>query len=171
MGMDMGVTATGDAGGGLADRQPTSFATYEDYLDSQVSPLDLFYLEDEDLARQLVELGHTGYGDTLKREEFEARKKAEHEKHQHRESAPKPLASMGKDLTGKPLLQALASREELLRNGKLSVRERNRRRAVRASACPRPSAPPRPHPPHPPHLFSRADDPVHPGPQLAGPGD
>ena len=35
----------------------------------------MFYLEDEDLARQLVELGYRGSGDTLKREEFEARKK------------------------------------------------------------------------------------------------
>jgi hypothetical protein len=44
-------------------------------LDSQISPKDLYYLEDEDLARQLVELGYRGSGETLKREEFEARKK------------------------------------------------------------------------------------------------
>lgn len=44
--------------------------------DSQISPKDLYYLEDEDLARQLVELGYRGSGETLKREEFEARKKA-----------------------------------------------------------------------------------------------
>jgi hypothetical protein len=31
-----------------------AFASYEDYLDSQVSELDMFYLEDEDLARQLI---------------------------------------------------------------------------------------------------------------------
>lgn len=30
------------------------FSTYEDYLDSQISATDLYYLEDEDLARQLV---------------------------------------------------------------------------------------------------------------------
>jgi hypothetical protein len=35
------------------------FATYEDYLDSQISAVDMFYLEDEDLARDLVELGCT----------------------------------------------------------------------------------------------------------------
>eukprot|EP00966_Prymnesium_polylepis_P256961 5935664-Prymnesium_polylepis.1 len=28
------------------------FQTYEDYLDSQISATDLYYLEDEDLARQ-----------------------------------------------------------------------------------------------------------------------
>ncbi|RYG49989.1 DUF4464 domain-containing protein [archaeon] len=31
-----------------------SYSSYEDYLDSQVSEVDMFYLEDEDLARQLV---------------------------------------------------------------------------------------------------------------------
>ena len=52
------------------------YATYEDFLDSQISTLDLYYLEDEELARQLVELGYRGSGEVLKREEFEARKLA-----------------------------------------------------------------------------------------------
>ena len=30
------------------------YQTYEDYLDSQITPIDIYYLEDEDLARQLV---------------------------------------------------------------------------------------------------------------------
>lgn len=38
----------------------------------------------------------------------------------NKDVAPKPLASMGKDLSGKPFLQALAAREELVRNGKLT---------------------------------------------------
>ena len=50
------------------------FDTYEDYLDSQLSDVDLFYLEDEDIGRQLVELGYRGQGDAMKREEFDARK-------------------------------------------------------------------------------------------------
>jgi len=33
-------------------------------------------LQDEELARQLVELGYRGSGEVLKREEFEARKAA-----------------------------------------------------------------------------------------------
>ena len=33
-------------------------------------------LQDEELARQLVELGYRGSGEVLKREEFEARKQA-----------------------------------------------------------------------------------------------
>ena len=51
------------------------FETYEDYLDSQLTPTDLAYLEDEDMARQLVELGYRGLGDTIRREDFEKRKK------------------------------------------------------------------------------------------------
>ena len=44
------------------------FDTYEDYLDSQLTETDLGYLEDEDMARQLVELGYRGLGDTIRRE-------------------------------------------------------------------------------------------------------
>lgn len=82
----------------------------------------MWCLQDEDLARQLVELGYRGSGETLKREEFAARKKQEREKHLQKENVPKPLYSMGKDLANFPFLQALANREELVRNGKLTVR-------------------------------------------------
>ena len=44
----------------------SSFATYEDFLDSQITQQDLFYLEDEELGRQLVELGYRGNGELLK---------------------------------------------------------------------------------------------------------
>ena len=54
----------------------SEFATYEDFLDSQITQQDLFYLGDEELARQLVELGYRGSGEVLKREEFEAKKAA-----------------------------------------------------------------------------------------------
>lgn len=67
-----------------------------------------------------AELGYRGTGDVLKREEFEARKKADREKHLNRDVAPKPLSSMGKDLSSRPLLAALAAREEMVRNGKLT---------------------------------------------------
>ena len=56
---------------GATDNIVTEFSTYEDFLDSQITPLDLYYLEDEELARQLVELGYRGSGEVLKREEFE----------------------------------------------------------------------------------------------------
>uniref|UniRef100_K3WH77 Cilia- and flagella-associated protein 299 n=1 Tax=Globisporangium ultimum (strain ATCC 200006 / CBS 805.95 / DAOM BR144) TaxID=431595 RepID=K3WH77_GLOUD len=89
------------------------FATYEDYLDSQLSETDLFYLEDEELARQLVELGYRGTGETLRREDFEARKRAERERNAQKTNVPKQLASAGKDLSQFPFLAALASREDL----------------------------------------------------------
>ena len=108
----------------------SQFATYEDYLDSQISPTDLYYLEDEDLARQLVELGYRGSGETLKREEFEARKKAVEQARQNKlRAAPKALASAAKDVGGFPFLASLAEREEMVRNGKLTtiifIRDKN----------------------------------------------
>ena len=72
----------------LAELQGTvdslgKYQTYEDYLDDQVQPEDMYYLEDEELARQLVELGYRGNGETLKREEFEARKKVKKVRNQN----------------------------------------------------------------------------------------
>lgn len=168
---------------GAGDNLISDFGSYEDYLDSQISPTDLYYLEDEvrartrpprrfpraarrasvptprrgprrrprpqDLARQLVELGYRGSGETLKREEFEARKRAVEEARLAKlHAAPKPLASAGKDLSALPLLAALAEREELVRNGKLTtiifLRDRNAK-GQEISGCARrgPGQPPR----------------------------
>lgn len=104
-----------------ADSIVAEFATYEEYLDSQISARDLYYLEDEELARQLVEMGYRG--GELKREEFEMRKKnAENIKSKKSSnSMPKTLTSAGKDFSDSPFLKALAEREELVRSGKLSV--------------------------------------------------
>ena len=106
------------------------FTDYEAYLDSQVSETDMFYLEDEEMARQLVELGYRGSGETLKREEFLARKKqAEQARVNKLRSTPKALASASKDVTGFPFLASLAEREEMVRNGKLTtiifIRDKN----------------------------------------------
>ncbi|XP_065062789.1 cilia- and flagella-associated protein 299-like [Rhopilema esculentum] len=113
-----------------SDNIVTEFATYEDFLDSQITPLDLYYLEDEELARQLVELGYRGSGEVLKREEFEARKQAAEASRLSKRSQQKVLASSGKDL-GDPFLQALAQREEANRNGKMTtiifIRDKNAR--------------------------------------------
>ncbi|KAJ3162351.1 hypothetical protein HDU86_004831 [Geranomyces michiganensis] len=110
----------GDLQSGTGDSTVAEFATYEDYLDNQVSETDLFYLEDKELARQLVELGYRGSGEPLKREEFEAKKKAAENFRLNKRLATKVLASYGKDLTGYPFLQALAEREEANRSGKLT---------------------------------------------------
>jgi len=115
---------------GAADNIVTEFATYEDFLDSQITPLDLFYLEDEELARQLVELGYRGSGEVLKREEFEARKQAAEASRLSKRSQQKTLASSGKDLKD-PFLKALAQREEANRSGKMTtvtfIRDKNAR--------------------------------------------
>ncbi|XP_027710306.1 cilia- and flagella-associated protein 299-like, partial [Vombatus ursinus] len=65
-----------EEGVSVVDNIVTQFNTYEDFLDSQITTLDLYYLEDEDLARQLVELGYRGSGEVARREDFEARKGA-----------------------------------------------------------------------------------------------
>ncbi|KAK9974536.1 hypothetical protein ABG768_022625 [Culter alburnus] len=104
------------------------FRTYEDFLDSQIKPLDLFYLEDQELARQLVELGHKG--SSLEREEFETRKAAAEASRLASGSQQKKLASTGKELKDN-FLRALAEREEANRSGETTsiifIRDRNSR--------------------------------------------
>eukprot|EP01137_Pigoraptor_chileana_P006288 Opistho-2@50461 len=105
---------------GSSDNIVSEFATYEDYLNSQITPVDLYYLEDEELARQLVELGYRGSGEVLKREEFDARRKAAENARLSKRSQPKSLASSGRVFEGLPFLTALAEREEANRNGKMT---------------------------------------------------
>ncbi|XP_055767090.1 cilia- and flagella-associated protein 299 isoform X1 [Salvelinus fontinalis] len=110
------------------DNIVTEFQTYEDFLDSQITSLDLYYLEDEDLARQLVELGYRGSGEVLKREEFETRKAAAEASWLSKRNQQKTLASVGKELKDN-FLKALAEREEANRSGKMTsiifIRDRN----------------------------------------------
>merc|ERR1712141_689099 len=112
------------------DNIVTEFSTYEDFLDSQITSFDLYYLEDQELARQLVELGYRGSGEVLKREEFEARKQAAEASRLSKRSQQKTLASSGKDLKD-PFLKALAQREEANRSGKMTsiifIRDKNAR--------------------------------------------
>ncbi|CAL8334006.1 unnamed protein product [Arctogadus glacialis] len=99
----------------------TQFTSYEDFLDSKITASALYYLEDEELARQLVELGQ--WGTVLTREEFQSRKVSPSLRNQHR-----TLASAGKELKDN-FLKALAEREENNRNGILTsiifIRDRN----------------------------------------------
>lgn len=104
------------SGSSQLENLATEFASYEDFLNSQIAPIDLYYLEvtsttsfslagpvvpvhllfklqlipfapgtpsvvservfwqDEELARQLVELGLRGSGEVVKRAEFDAKK-------------------------------------------------------------------------------------------------
>uniref|UniRef100_A0A8C2DM41 Cilia- and flagella-associated protein 299 n=1 Tax=Cyprinus carpio TaxID=7962 RepID=A0A8C2DM41_CYPCA len=126
-----------DDSGVFSGETVEEFRTYEDFLDSQIKPLDLFYLEDQELARQLVELGHKG--SSLEREEFETRKAAAEASRlpppichpvtrvwQQRDISnclnvvfSRKLASTGKELKDN-FLRALAEREEANRNGAMT---------------------------------------------------
>ncbi|XP_077659714.1 cilia- and flagella-associated protein 299 isoform X3 [Urocitellus parryii] len=110
------------------DNIVTQFNTYEDFLDSQITTVDLYYLEDESLARQLVELGYRGTGEIIKRADFEARKAAIEIARLAERTQKKTLTSAGKDLKDN-FLKALAVREEDNRNGKVSsvifIRDKN----------------------------------------------
>ncbi|XP_075401028.1 cilia- and flagella-associated protein 299 [Tenrec ecaudatus] len=110
------------------DNIVTQFNTYEDFLDSQITTVDLYYLEDESLARQLVELGYRGTGEVVKREDFESRKAAIEIARLAERTQKKTLTSAGKDLQDN-FLKALAGREEDNRTGKVSsvifIRDKN----------------------------------------------
>ena len=112
------------------DNLVKEYSTYEDFLNSQITSTDLYYLEDEEVARDLVELGYRGTGEVLKREEFEARKQAL-SSNQKKRDQKQTLAGQGYDLTDTPLLAALAQREEANRTGKMTtiifIRDKNHR--------------------------------------------
>jgi hypothetical protein len=105
-----------------------NFASYEDYLDTQVTPQDLFYLENQELARHIVELGYKGKN-LLTRQQFEEMKKKSADSlnqaalNNLRKNKKKKerMASYGQDLTDFPLLKWLAERESAVRNGEKSV--------------------------------------------------
>ncbi|XP_011415615.1 cilia- and flagella-associated protein 299-like [Crassostrea angulata] len=103
-----------------SDNIVAEFASYEEFLDSHIKPIDLFYLEDQELARQVIELGYKGSGgEVLRREEFEARKQAAEASRLSKRSQQKTLASSGKDIKD-PFLKALAEKEEANRSGKMT---------------------------------------------------
>jgi hypothetical protein len=63
------------------------------------------------MARQLVELGYRGLGDTIRREDFEARKRLLRERTNKKHAVPKQLASVGRDLAEFPFLQVNIANE------------------------------------------------------------
>jgi hypothetical protein len=69
------------------------FLSYEEYLDSQILPLDEYFLEDKELARELVQLGYRGgsQADTISREEFAQLKRIQNDKKAFQKEAPKLL--------------------------------------------------------------------------------
>ena len=49
---------------------------YDAYLDLQLTDEDLFYLEDKELARNLIAAGCHGKGDIMSKEQFNEKKEA-----------------------------------------------------------------------------------------------
>jgi hypothetical protein len=58
------------------DRSLDNYNTYEEYLDDFIDEKDMKYLGDIELARQLIELGIHNKTQILKKDQFEAKKKA-----------------------------------------------------------------------------------------------
>ena len=104
--------------------------TYEDFLDSLVSKKDMFYLEDEEVARQLVELGYGSAGEVMKRSDFEAKKAAAELARIAKRNNAGGMCHYGKELND-PFLKALAEREEANRHLKMTsiifIRTKNTR--------------------------------------------
>ncbi|XP_056600910.1 cilia- and flagella-associated protein 299 isoform X2 [Triplophysa dalaica] len=115
-----------DRGASFPSEIGDEFRTFEDYLDTQIKPLDLYYLQDQEVARQLVELGHKG--SSLEREEFETMKAAAVASRLASKSQQKKLANAGKELKDN-FLRAMAEREEANRSGEMNsiifIRDRN----------------------------------------------
>jgi hypothetical protein len=60
----------------MLDNTLEQFETYNDYLDSRMEENELFYLEDLELARQLIAVGSHGKGEIMTQEAFLQRKEA-----------------------------------------------------------------------------------------------
>ena len=109
-------------GDDMLDSNLDAYETYEEYLDDQMVPQDLFYLEDRDLARQLIEVGYHGKSEVLTHQQFTQRKQAQYEARKNQNAAQvKALTHESCPIEGKPFLMALAQREEALRNGRLTT--------------------------------------------------
>ena len=98
------------------------YETYNDYLDSRMEDDELFYLEDFELARQLIAVGSHGKGEIMTQEAFLQRKEAyQKAKKDRQNSNVKALAHATCPIEGDPFLMALAQREEALRNGRMTT--------------------------------------------------
>ncbi|KAL9642851.1 hypothetical protein ABK040_015822 [Willaertia magna] len=102
------------------------YPTYEDYLDEKITAKDLYYLDNIDLARAIIENEFKRYN-ILSREQFEEQKKKYMINLTSLSKVPFPndkkdrLCSFGKDLRNYPLLNELAKREAKVRSGKLNT--------------------------------------------------
>ena len=87
-----------------------------------MQPDDVFYLEDKELARQLIEVGYHGKSEILTREQFHKRKVAIAEAKKNKNAnQPKALSHANCKIDSFPFLKALSKREELVRNGRMTT--------------------------------------------------
>jgi hypothetical protein len=54
----------------------SAFDTYDEFLDSQITELDLFYVQDVYIARKLVQYGLRGNGEVISKKDYTKRKTA-----------------------------------------------------------------------------------------------
>ena len=103
--------------GGIGD-----FKNYDDYLDSKLEAQDLFYLEDKELARKLIEAGCHNKGDVMTEEQFKEKKDAiDLAKKRRNEKQTKALSSANTNYKHSAFLTALANREDEVRSGRMST--------------------------------------------------
>ena len=120
--------------GDFMDGSLEQYKDYEQYLDDHMLESDLYYLEDKELVRQLIELGYHGKGEILTREQFQTRKQSMEEAIRNKNAnQAKSLAQAGCKFDDSPFLTALAEREERVRNGRLTtiifIREKRKDKA------------------------------------------
>lgn len=113
-----------DFEGEYYDRALDDFPTYEDYLDHLIGPNEKMYLEDIELARQLIALAIHTKNEVLSREQFKKKKEAieESKKNQNKEKIKMNSHKQveNQDLYKKDeFLNALAEREDDVLNGRL----------------------------------------------------
>ncbi|XP_008209828.1 cilia- and flagella-associated protein 299 [Nasonia vitripennis] len=100
----------------LSDRELLNFRDYKDYLESFITPRDLFHLRSKSIARQIIELGYHTEG-TLDRETFEDRVKTI-KRYLYLKENPYALCSESIELND-IFLQELGLREKANRCGKM----------------------------------------------------
>ncbi|XP_011308927.1 uncharacterized protein C4orf22 homolog [Fopius arisanus] len=99
-----------------SDKHLLVFSSYEEYLDSLVTPLDLNYLRNTETARKIAELGYKSAGETLSQEDF----------HQRREKVKDLLFPVWRPFTLHSELST--SRDPVITE--LSLRERSNRLGI-----------------------------------------
>ena len=95
--------------------------TYADFLDKFVTPEDLIYLGDEELARDVKELYAVNKGEIRCKADFEKKKKEIEEMNREEDTKERPLFSLNMNYKKGSFLDQLQERESEVRNGRKST--------------------------------------------------